>query len=74
MRLKLSDKQINFLLKEFGLTIKDIIDIDAEQWKNIREKCFMIEAEEAPEDGCYMNERCQIAMSIADTLYTNLFE
>lgn len=74
MRLKLSSIQIEFLLKEFGLTIDDIKDIDKQQWKNMREKCFMIEAEEAPEDGCYMNKRCQIAMSIADTLYTNLFE
>lgn len=34
----------------------------------------MIDAEEAPEDGYDMNERCQIAMSIADTIYSCLFE
>lgn len=74
MRLKLSDTQINFLLKEFNLTLEDLKDIDAQQWRNIREKSFMIEAEEAPEDGCDMNERCRIAISIANTRYSCLFE
>lgn len=62
------------MLNEFNLTIEDLKEIDAQKWRNIREKSFMIEAEEVPEDGCDMNERCRIAMSIADTIYSCLFK
>lgn len=73
MQLVLRDEQLVFLLKEFNLTPEDIKSIDEQQWEIIREKSFMIEAEEAPKKGVIMNERCRIAVSIADTKYSNLF-
>ena len=70
----LSTEQLNFLNKEFGISVSDILSMTSDNWKNIREKCFMIEAEELTdlEDDADESNRCLIATSLADTKYSEL--
>lgn len=73
MEITLNNSQKEFILKEFGIDLCSLENVEYAQWEDIREKSFMIEAEEAPLDGANMNERCKTAVSIADTKYSTLF-
>lgn len=74
--MKLSEKQLEFLKAEFGLTKEDIGGMTAEQWKEVREKCFYIEADELMDLGedeeAEESERCQLATSIANIKFSQL--
>lgn len=74
-RLNLTDKQIDFLEKEFETTLEDILSLGKEQWGRIREECFDIETEEALrlEGTEKESERELMAASIADTKFASLF-
>lgn len=74
--MKLNEKQLEFLEKELNITEKDIEGMSADEWKNVREKCFFIEADELMdlednEDG-EETERCQLATSIASLKFSEL--
>ena len=71
---KLSDPQLEFIKKEFGIT--DIDYSDLELLKDLRMKCFDIETDEcydrymAGEDTSpSIGERGDMAVSIVDDLY-----
>ncbi len=74
--MKLSEKQLDFLKTEFGITKEDIGKMTADQWKEIREKCFNIEADELMDLGddeeAEESERCKLATSIADIKFSQL--
>jgi hypothetical protein len=72
----LDEEQLDFLEKELGIT-KDFIEkASKEQWKDVREKCFYIEADELlaleDSDSDEETERCILATSIADIKYSML--
>lgn len=74
--MKLNEKQLEFLEKELNITKKDIEGMSADEWKDVREKCFFIEADELmdledDEDG-EETERCQLATSIANLKFSEL--
>ena len=73
----LNPKQIAFLNEQFGISEKDIKDISLEKWKEIRLKCFEIEGTEATKiadkDTCMLSEFGEIAASIVDTKYKQIF-
>ena len=51
--MNLTNEQLNFLEKELGLQEQDIEQMSKEEWTDVREKCFYIEADELlelPED------------------------
>lgn len=76
----LNDEQIEFLEKELNLTKADIEKMTKEEWKSVREKCFYIEADELLDmeyegkdiDKEEWTKRCQLAISIADTKFSDL--
>lgn len=70
--MTLSKEQLEFLNLEFSITEKDMEDMTEEQWFSIREKSFLIEAEEVNEEGDGISERGEIAASIADVTYRML--
>lgn len=74
--MKLNEKQLGFLKTEFGLTKEDIEKTTADGWKEIREKCFYIEADELmdieDDESADESERCQLATSIANIKFSKL--
>ncbi len=65
---KLTERQIQFLKTEFGLTDSSLENITPEEWEDIRLQAFDIEAELYPEDDNEEpSERCALAVSIVDT-------
>ena len=70
--MNLTTEQLEFLNKELNLTEEDIKGMDKEQWTDVREKCFMIEGDEAPEDDAPISERGSIAADIADITFKKL--
>jgi len=74
--MKLSKKQLEFLQTEFSLTKEDIDGMTADQWKEVREKCFYIEADElldlGEDEEAEESKRCQMATSIANVKFSQL--
>lgn len=70
--MNISAEQLEFLKKEFGFQKPDIAKMSKEEWTAVREKCFMIEAEEVDEDTEEISERGELASSIADLTYKKL--
>ena len=70
--MNLTAEQTEFLERELNLTENKIKAMDKEQWTNVREQCFDIEAEEAPEDETPINDRGRIAADIADITFKKL--
>ncbi len=74
--MELNEKQLDFLKTEFGLTKEDIGKMTADQWKEIREKCFYIEADELmdleDDEEAEESERCKLATSIANIKFSQL--
>lgn len=46
MKVDLNKKQLEFLNKKFGISKKDIVEMDIPQWNEVRLNCFEIEADE----------------------------
>lgn len=75
MNLNLTNKQLEFLENELSLKEEDIEQMSREEWTDVREKCFYIEADELlalPEDEDEETQRCIVATSIADIKYFQL--
>lgn len=74
--MKLNEKQLEFLRTEFSLTKEDIENMTADGWKEVREKCFYIEADELmdieEDEEAEESERCQIATTIANIKFSQL--
>lgn len=74
--MKLNEKQFWFLKTEFGLTKEDIGEMIADEWKEIREKCFYIEADELldleADEEVAESDRCKLATSIANIKISQL--
>lgn len=72
INVNLTTEQLEFLNKELNLTEEEIVAMDKEQWMDIREKCFMIEGDEAPVDATPTSDRGRIAADIADITFKKL--
>ncbi len=70
--MNLTKEQLEFLNRELNLTEENIKGMDKEQWTDIREKCFIIEGDEAPVDATPISERGRIAADIADITFKKL--
>ena len=72
--MDLSKEQLNFLNEELNVTKKDIESMSADEWKNIREKCFYIESDELLDidDEDEETMRCKLATSIANIKFSDL--
>lgn len=74
--MKLNEKQLEFLDKELNISKEDIEKMSAEEWKDVREKCFYIEADELMDledtEDQEESERCQLATSIANLKFSEL--
>lgn len=73
--MNILEEQLEFLKKEFDLTVSDIEKMDREQWMEIRERCFDIETEEAglaDNGNGPLSERGRIAVNLADLKYDML--
>ena len=68
--MQFTKEQTDFLKKELGMALEPDkpTHFSKEEWYDIQDKVFMIEAEEARPDG-FLNERCRIAVSICDMKY-----
>lgn len=75
--LNLTDKQIEFLEKEIGTKKADLENVDKEEWRAIREKCFDISVDELLDEVGNavetVSSRCVMAESIADIKYSQLY-
>lgn len=73
----LNEKQLSFLKNEFDVGKSDIEKMTVEQWKEIRLRCFEFEGDEALDaaesDSAELSERGEIAASIVNTKYKQLF-
>lgn len=79
-KLNLTDRQLQFLQEEFGLTLEKIQGMTKQEWHQVREDCFDIEAAEVVDDGDdedpdteTISEKGEIAASVADVTYKVLF-
>lgn len=73
--MKLNERQLKFLKTEFNLAKEDIEKMTADRWKELREKCFYIEADELMDmesEEAEESERCQLATSIANIKFSQL--
>ena len=70
--MDLSKEQLNFLTEELNVTKKDIESMSADEWKNIREKCFYIESDELLDMDDEETMRCKLATSIANIKFSDL--
>ena len=57
-------------LRELGISLKPDTDIaiSKKEWLGIKDRVFLIEADEARADGV-LNDRCRIAVEIGDMPY-----
>lgn len=63
----LTQKQKDFLKKEFEVTDAEISNMTADKWSVIRERAFDIEAELIPDNNNEeFSDRCKLAISIVD--------
>jgi hypothetical protein len=73
----LNFKQKSFLNNVFGITEEDILNMSKEKWIDIKMQCFEIEGAEAmkiaDKNTAFLSEYGEIAASIVDTRYTQLF-
>lgn len=73
--MNLNEKQLKFLKEELGFAKEEIEKMSVEEWKQVREQCFYIEADELmdlEDDETQESERCNIATSIANMKYSQL--
>ena len=74
-RIKLSDDQYAFIECEFGLSLGDIIEMSADEVRELREKCFNIEIEEAAKadnEGSAISLRGDYASELVDITLAHL--
>lgn len=74
--MELDEKQLEFLKIEFDLTKEDIDKMTVDGWKEVREKCFYIEADElmdlGDDEDVEESEHCRLATSIANIRFSRL--
>lgn len=72
--MSISQEQLDFLKKEFGLDLSDLQRMDINQWHEVRLKCFDIETEEAglAMDSETLSDRGEIATSIVDDIFNKI--
>lgn len=63
-----TDRELEFLQKEFDLSAEDIAALSEDEWMEIADQCFDIELEGDLSDGSKMLDRCGIAAGIMDKL------
>ena len=67
--MELNKEQMRFLCEEFDLSEDDIPELTYDFIRELREKCFNIEVEEATRsdnDNCGISERGNIAAQLVD--------
>lgn len=76
--LNLKDEQIEFIENELGISEKELENINKDDWRKIREKCFNLSVDELLDEDGYaiddVTEKCIMAESIADMKYSELIE
>ncbi len=76
--LNLKDKQIEFIENELGIGKEELENINKDDWRKIREKCFNLSVDELLDKYGHaidnVTERCIIAESIADMKYSELIK
>lgn len=73
--MNLSNEKKQLLEAEFGLTGDDIAELGYDEIKEIREKCFDIEVEEAVEAeraGKDISDRGRVAADIVDVIMAHI--
>ena len=71
----LSNSQQDFLKDEFGLSFDVVASMDIDSLRNLREKCFDVEVEEAVKadnEGSDMTKRGEIATELVDSILSHL--
>lgn len=70
--MKFTKEQTDFLKRELKITIQPDAEatLSKDEWFDIKDKVFMIEADEARPDG-ELNDRCRIAVEIGNKHYDN---
>ena len=63
-----TDRELEFLQKEFDLSAENIAALSEDEWMEIADQCFDIELEGDLSDGSKMPDRCGIAAGIMDKL------
>lgn len=63
-----TDRELEFLQKEFDLSAENIAALSEDEWMEIADQCFDIELEGDLSDGSKMSDRCGIAAGIMDKL------
>lgn len=75
--LRLNNEQMKFLSDEFGITKEKLENISKDEWHKIRESCFDASVDELLDDHGnavdFVTKRCDLAESIADIKYSQLF-
>lgn len=66
--ISFTDKELEFLRKEFGLDRQAVDALSTDELMEIADQCFDIELEGDLSDGSKMPDRCGIAAGIMDKL------
>lgn len=66
--ISFTDKELEFLRKEFGLDRQAVDALSTDERMEIADQCFDIELEGDLSDGSKMPDRCGIAAGIMDKL------
>lgn len=66
--ISFTDKELEFLRKEFGLDRQAVDVLSPDELMEIADRCFDIELEGDLSDGSKMPDRCGIAAGIMDKL------
>ena len=68
VEIEMTDEQIEFLTREFGLAVEDLEALDDDGWEKVYNDCANIEIKESMEHPDEETERCRIASEIVDIL------
>ena len=66
--LEITDEQLEFLNREFGLTLDDLNALDDDGLEKLYNDCANIEIKESMDHPDEETERCRIAADIVDIL------
>lgn len=70
--MELTEKEISFLDKEFGLKKEVLSQLTRKEWAKIQERCFDVEVDEvieADEGNGPLSERGIISVQLSDYIY-----
>ncbi len=68
MTMKFTEKELEFLEKEFGMTGEQAVNLSEDELLELEDRLFDIELEGDLQDGSKMPDRCGIASGLVDKL------